>query len=226
VLGYGIYRWQLLGEGPRAARGEATPGVLEDFVSNSLRWLAVSDEEKQVRIVTSKQIYSLGEPVRVLAQVYDESFNPLSDATVTVAVQGADRNHSLTLAPSGSGRYEATLSNLPAGDYTFSGRATANGREIGSDGGRFAIGEIGLEFLHLSMNTELLRSLASRTGGRFYTARTSGSIVDDILENKGFSPRSVETQSEFPLWSYPWVLVAALGAFTCEWIIRKRSGML
>src|SRR5690606_32230888 len=89
VLGYGIYRWQLLGEGPRAARGENAPGVLEDFIGNALRWLAVRDEEKQVRIVTSKQLYTLGEPVRVLAQVYDASFNPLSDAEVAVTVQGA-----------------------------------------------------------------------------------------------------------------------------------------
>lgn len=226
IVGHGIYRWQLLGEGPQAARGVPGAGVLEDFISNSLRWLAVRDEEKQVRIVTSKPLYNLGEAVRVLAQVYDESFNPISDAQVNVAVQGPDKAYSLALAPVGSGRYEGTLSNLPAGDYSFNGRATANGREIGSDGGRFSIGEIGLEFLQPSMNAELLRSLAGRTGGRFYTARTSGSIIDDILANKGFAPRSVESESNFPLWNYPWLLAAALAAFAIEWVIRKRSGML
>lgn len=226
VLGYGVYRWQLLGEGPRVARGETVPGVLEDFIANSLRWLAVRDEEKQVRIVTSKQIYNLGEPVRVLAQVYDESFNPLSDAEVSVTVQGPEQNHTLTLAPSGSGRYEAMLSNLPAGDYSFGGRAVANGREIGRDEGRFSIGEIGLEFLQPSMNAELLRALAARTGGRFYTARTSGSLIDDITAHPGFSPRTVETQSDVPLWNIPWVLFTALALFAIEWTIRKRSGML
>ncbi len=226
VLGYGIYRWQLLGDGPRAARGEATPGVLEDFIGNALRWLAVRDEEKQVRIVTSKQLYNLGEPVRVLAQVYDESFNPLADAEVAVTVQGTERSYSLTLAPGGNGRYEAALSNLPAGDYSFGGRAVANGREIGRDEGRFSVGEIGLEFLQPSMNAELLRSLAGRTGGRFYTARTSTTLVEDILAHKGFSPRTIEATSDVPLWNYPWVLVAALAMFAIEWTIRKRSGML
>jgi len=226
VLGYGIYRWQLLGEGPRAARGENAPGVLEDFIGNALRWLAVRDEEKQVRIVTSKQLYTLGEPVRVLAQVYDASFNPLSDAEVAVTVQGAGRTYSLTLAPLGSGRYEAMLGSLPAGDYSFGGQAVAGGREIGRDEGRFSIGEIGLEFLQPSMNAELLRALAARTGGRFYTARTSGSLVDDILAHPEFAPRTVETQNDVPLWNIPWVLLAALAMFTAEWTIRKRSGML
>jgi hypothetical protein len=226
VLGYGIYRWQLLGEGPRAMRGEAQPGVLEDFVGNGLRWLAVRDEEKQVRIAASKQLYNLGEPVRMLAQVYDESFNPLSDAEVAVTVRGPEKSYNLVLTPTGSGRYEATLRNLPAGDYAFGGRATANGREIGRDEGRFSVGEIGLEFLQTSMNAELLRGLAGRTGGKFYTARGSASLVEDILANKGFAPRSVESRSDFPLWNYPWVLAAALTAFAIEWVIRKRSGML
>ncbi|MEO5928289.1 MAG: vWA domain-containing protein [Candidatus Kapaibacterium sp.] len=226
VLGYGIYRWQLLGEGPRQERGDAVPGVLEDFISNSLRWLAVRDENKQVRIVTSKQIYNLGEPVRILAQVYDESFNPLNDAQVVVDVRGAEKNYTVTLAAAGSGRYEGTLGNLPAGDYSFGGKATANGKEIGRDEGRFAIGEVGLEFLQPSMNAELLRSLATRTGGRFYTPRQTGSLADDILANKGFAPRSLESRNDTPLWNYPWVLAAALMAFAIEWVIRKRSGML
>jgi len=226
VLGYGIYRWQLLGEGPRAARGEAQPGVLEDFIGNGLRWLAVRDEDKQVRIVPSKQLYNLGEPVRILAQVYDESFNPLSDAEVPVTVQGEGKSYNLVLAAIGGGRYEATMRNLPAGDYSFAGRAAANGREIGRDEGRFSIGEIGLEFLQPSMNAELLRALAARTGGRFYTARASSALIDDILANQGFAPRSLESHSELPLWSTPWVLAAALAAFAIEWVLRKRSGML
>jgi hypothetical protein len=226
VLGYGIYRWQLLGEGPQVERGTAGAGVLEDFISNSLQWLAVRDEEKQVRIVTNKPLYNLGEGVRTLAQVYDESFNPISDAEVDVEVQGSGRTYAIALAPVGNGRYEGTLSNLPAGDYSFTGRALAAGREVGRDGGRFSIGEIGLEFMQPSMNAETMRSLAARTGGRFYTARTTGTLIDDILANKGFAPRSVESRNDFPLWNFPWLLAAALAAFALEWFMRKRSGML
>jgi hypothetical protein len=226
VAGYGIFRWQLLGEGPRELRGEQTPGILDEFIGNAMRWLGTVDDERRVRIATTKQLYNLGEPVRFYAQVYDDNFDPVSDATVSLDLDGPDRRRTLTLAPSGTGRYEGTLTDLPSGDYSFAGRATRGGREIGRDGGRFVIGEIGLEFLQPSMNSELLRALARRTGGRFYTARESGTLVDDIVNGSGFKPRSVETEREVALWSSPWVLAAAIAAFVLEWFIRKRSGML
>ena len=226
IAGYGIYRWELLGEGTRQMRGENPTGVFEDFISNSLRWLATREQEKQVRIASSKQLYNLGETVRIMGQVYDETYSPLDDAEVTVSVQGPERTHELSLAPAGNGRYEATLSNLPPGDYRFTGRARRNGREIGTDAGRFSIGEIGLELLQPAMNVDLLRALAKRTGGKFYTARESATLPDDIRKSAGFAPRSVESQNDFLLWNYPWVLAAALFAFAMEWLIRKRSGMM
>lgn len=226
VAGYGIFRWQLLAEGPRELRGEQSAGVLDEFIASSMRWLGTVDDERRVRIATTKQLYNLGEPVRFHAQVYDDNFDPIGDATVSVAIEGPGDPRSLTLAASGNGRYEGTLTELPSGDYSFSGRATRGGREIGRDAGRFVVGEIGLEFLQPSMNAELLRELAKRTGGRFYTARESGTLVDDIRAGSGFTPRSVETEREFALWSSPWVLAAAILAFVLEWIIRKRSGML
>lgn len=226
IGGYGIFRWQLLGEGPREFRGEQTTGILDAFLGDAMRWLGTIDDERRVRIATTKQLYNLGEPVRFHAQVYDENYDPLGDATLSVDISGPVARSSMVLAASGSGRYEGVASGLPAGDYNFQGRASRNGRVIGTDGGRFAIGEIGLEFLQPSMNAEVLRALASRTGGRFYTARESGTLLDDIQKASGFKPRSVETAREFALWSNPWMLALALLAFVTEWTIRKRSGML
>lgn len=226
VAGYGLYRWQLLGDGQREVRGEQGANVLGDFINGSLRWLATREEQRQVKIVTSKPLYNLGEPVRLLGQVYDDSYAPISEAEVTVNVSGVGRSFPLTLAGTGSGRYEGTISNLPAGDYSFTGRAVVGGKEVGTDEGRFTVGEIGLELLQTSMNAELLRTLAERTGGRFYTSRQAGELVNDILSNKGFAPRSIEHRVDHQLWNHLYFLLAALVAFSVEWILRKRSGMM
>lgn len=226
VSGYGLYRWQLLGDGQREVRGEQGANVLGDFINGSLRWLATHQEQKQVRIVASKPLYNLGEPVRLLGQVYDDSYAPISDAQVEVNVSGGGRSFPITLAGTGSGRYEATLSNLPAGDYFFTGRAVVGGKELGSDEGRFTIGEVGLEMLQTSMNAELLRTLAERTGGRFYTVRQAAQLVNDILSHKGFAPRSIQHRADHQLWNNLYLLLAALSAFAVEWLLRKRSGMM
>lgn len=226
VSGYGLYRWQLIGDGQREVRGEQGANVLGDFINGSLRWLATHEEQKQVRIVASKPLYNLGEPVRLLGQAYDDSYAPISDAQMEVNVSGGGRSFPLTLAATGNGRYEATLSNLPAGDYSFAGRAIVGGKELGSDEGRFTIGEVGLELLQTSMNAELLRTLAERTGGRFYTTRQVGELMRDILSHKGFAPRSIQHRADHQLWNNLYLLLAALAAFAMEWLLRKRSGML
>ena len=226
IPGYGIWRWELIGEGRAEATNRASIPVLGTFAGNALRWLGVREEEEQVRIRASKEVYNLGESVRILGQVYDESYQPLSNADVTVEVVSENDNYKLTLAPAGSGRYEGVLGSLPAGDYRFSGRASAGGRDIGTDNGRFVVDEVGIEFIQSSMNAPFLRSLSERTGGRFYTIDRTESLVNDILSHKGFVPRSIEVDEEQSLRESIWFLIAALAFFACEWFLRKRSGML
>ena len=226
ITGYGIWRWDLIGEGQAAAGGREELDVLDNFAQATLRWLAVREEEQQVRIETSKEIYNLGESVRFLGQVYDESYQPLNNAEVRVRIDGPEGPTELTLAPGGSGRYEGILSNLPAGDYRFNGQATVGGETIGSDAGRFVIDEIGIEFVQTSMNVAFLRALAERTGGKFYTFDQLGTLADDIEEHRKFAPRSIERAEEWSMRESIWFLIAALACFAVEWFIRKRSGML
>lgn len=226
VGGYGIWRWELIAEGKTQASGGTPSEVLGDFIGNALRWVSVADDEKQVRIRASKEVYSLGESVRILGQVYDESYQPMNEADVRVEMTSGGESYSLTLAPAGSGRYEGVMSNLPAGDYRFTGTASLDGNELGSDDGRFVIDEVGIEFLQTSMNVALLRSLAERTGGAFYTVGSAGSIIGDIRAHQGFEPKSIETEEEFSFRESIWFLFAALAFFAVEWFLRKRSGML
>ena len=226
IAGYGIWRWELIGEGTAEASGRESVPVLGTFAGNALRWLGVREEEEQVRIRSSKEVYNLGESVRILGQVYDESYQPLSNADVNVTVVSGSNEYKLTLAPAGNGRYEGVPGSLPAGDYRFSGTASVGEKEIGSDDGRFVVDEVGIEFIQSAMNAPLLRSLAERTGGIFYTANETGSLVEDILAHKGFVPKSIEADEEFPLRESIWFLIAALAFFACEWFLRKRSGML
>lgn len=224
--GYGLWRWELIGEGSAEAAGRESVPVLGTFTGNALRWLGVREEEEQVRIRSSKEVYNLGETVRILGQVYDESYQPVNNAEVNVTVVSGDRSYELTLAPAGNGRYEGVPGALPAGDYEFKGTATVGDKEIGSDAGRFIVDEVGIEFIQSSMNPTLLRSLSERTGGKFYTVNQTGTLVEDILAHNGFVPRSIEAEEEYSLRESIWFLIAALALFAGEWFLRKRSGML
>jgi hypothetical protein len=227
ILGYGIYRWKLIGYGEALSKGENSAiDLFKTFIQNSTRWLSVDQNNKNVTIKTSKKLYSAGEKVEVIAQVYDASYTPIDDAKVEVKINSKNQKRDLLLSAMGAGRYYALVDGLPEGDYYYSGDASKGGSKIGSDAGRFSVGEIALEYQNLSMNAPLLRDMADRSGGKFYTPDNCSNILNDIKAHKNFKERSVTTRTESALWQAAWALALALLCMSAEWFLRKRFGMI
>ncbi|HZK76112.1 MAG TPA: hypothetical protein VFD13_04315, partial [Candidatus Kapabacteria bacterium] len=125
------------------------------------------------------------------------------------------------------GRYSARIpQGLPKGDYAYHGTALVNGRAIGSDDGRFNVGEFNIELAEPRMRSDILRAIAERTGGKFYTPETAANLLKDIYNSPRFQPREITNKHDFELWN-SWPLLAfAIVCFGTEWFIRKRLGML
>ena len=225
VMGYGLYRWELLGEGPQASRGEQPVEVFASFVGNAASWLAVKDDERRVEIRSSREFYGAGEHVVFQATVLDESLAPVDDADVRVTLDDSSRRE-IVLAPIGGGRYRTDAGLLPPGDYRYQGLAARQRTSIGTDNGRFSVGDLSLEDAALTMNDDLLSGLALTTGGQFGTADQAESIVEALLADPRLRPVATTKESDTTLWHTPWPLVIALSAFSLEWFTRKRRGLV
>jgi hypothetical protein len=232
ILGYGLYRWKLLGFAADAAKGRASPDIFGTFFENGLRWLSTSNQGKFVRIKTTRKLYGSGEKVEFTGQVYDKSYNPLDNADVRVTLQSPamKQTREVVLSVLGGGRYSAVVEGLGQGEYSFSGTATVNGQTYGDDAGRFSIGEINIEYQNIRMNAAFLRHLAESTGGAFFTAEEIANNPDKLRSalqrHRGFQARPVTIRSDIPLWNLAWLLGAAITCFALEWFLRKRSGMV
>lgn len=227
VLGYGIFRWKLLGYASDNARGKKdTPDLFTYFIQNTAKWLSVDIENKFVDIRTTKKFYSSSEKVYFIAQIYDKSFNPVENASVSLMIKGAGESKELILNSMGNGRYTGEIEGLAEGGYFFSGDAIVNGSKLGTDNGRFSVGELGLEYQNMTMNVPLLRSIAERTGGKFYLPKNANKFLEDLKKAKSFRPISITEKSELTLWNLPWVITIAIICLSVEWFIRKRAGMV
>jgi hypothetical protein len=233
LTGYGIWQWKLITFGREAAftgkKDTSHLNALDLFLSNATRWLTTEEETKRVRIEPNRRFYQAGERIDFFAQVYDESYTPVDRAEVTVKVSGSamPKPLDLTFQPVGNGRYVTTiLQGLPKGDYAYAGSAGLNGRTLGSDDGRFNVGDFNVELAETRMRSDILRPLAERTGGKFYTPENAANVLKDIYNNPRFQTREVTNKKDFELWnSWPLLLLAIL-FFATEWFIRKRLGML
>ncbi|MHB1687579.1 MAG: CARDB domain-containing protein [Ignavibacteriaceae bacterium] len=219
VLAKDIWRWKL---------GTATKNLdlFDRFILSSVKWLNAKEDHKQVTIMTTKKLYSLGEQVEFTGQVYDQTFNPVSDAEVKINVSGAGNNYQLNLNPVGNGLYDGSFQTDKAGDYKFSGDAILSGKKLGSDGGSFNIGDVDIEMINPRMNYDFLNLLATETNGKFFYNSNYKDLFEILNQlDKRSSKEKIET-SEIYLWSDEWLLVVAIILFGMEWFFRKRWGMI
>lgn len=232
ITGYGLWQWKLTSFGRERAymgRSDTEVNALDLFLANASRWLTTEEVNKRVRIEPSRKFYQAGERIEFLAQVYNESYEPIERADVTVHITGAAQSRPIDLVfeGTGNGRYVASIpEGLPKGDYTYAGTAALNGRALGSDDGRFNVGDFNIELSEPRMRSDILRTLAERTGGKFYTPETAGDLLHDIYASQRFAPKEIVNTRDFELWNSWPLLVLAIIFFGTEWFIRKRLGML
>ncbi len=219
VLAKDIWRWKL----------ETAPqnlDLFDRFIVSSVKWLNTKEDHKQVTIKTSKKLYSPGEQVDFNAQVYDQTFNPVSDADVSVKIKSGSENYEVNLNSIGNGLYEGTFQTNKPGDYAFTGDVIQNNNKLGSDNGKFNIGEVDVEMLNPQMDYNYLSLLSNQTGGKFFYNSNYKQLYSILKELNNKSSKDKIEVSDINLWSNEWLLVVAIVIFGLEWFFRKRAGML
>jgi hypothetical protein len=218
---YGIWRWKSYSEGIAGAEP-----LLENFMSNSVRWLVTRDDEKPVQVRPTKEVFAGSDPVEFTAQVYDDNYKPIDAAEISLSVTKMEQSSQLTLTSLGNGRFEGAFDPLPEGDYSYSARAVAGGRQIAEEKGTFSVGGLNNEFLDTKANKHLLQQIVLHTGGRYYEPENLHGLADDLASLPGFKVREVNIAQQLELWNKTWMLGILIALLALEWFFRKRHGML
>jgi hypothetical protein len=219
ILAKDIWRWKL----------ETAPKNLDLFdrlILSSVRWLNTKEDHKQFSIKTAKKLYSPGEQVEFNAQIYDQTFNPVIDADVNVSIKSDNKSFEVNLNSIGSGLYEGIFQTNQTGDFTFTGWGYKNNYKLGSDNGKFNIGETDIEMVNPTMNSDYLSLLANQTGGKFFYNSNYHNLYSILKEITSHSSKDKIEVSDINLWSNEWLLITSIIAFALEWFFRKRWGML
>ncbi|NWF88999.1 MAG: hypothetical protein HXY50_05995 [Ignavibacteriaceae bacterium] len=219
ILAKDIWKWKL----QTALKNQ---DVFDRFILNSVKWLNSPEDKKRIQVKTTKKLFALGEEIEFTAQVYDDAFNPISEAEVKVSVKKDKENFELSLNSLGNGLYEGAVQTNKPGNYSFVGEAKLNNKLLGSDKGLFNVGEVDIEMMNTKMDYEFLNSLANVSGGKFFDSNESKSLFKLLSElNLKSSKEKIDTK-EYSLWSNEFLLLAIILLFGVEWFIRKREGML
>jgi uncharacterized membrane protein len=189
-----------------------------------LRWL-VNDVPDRVAIAAGTERAMPGEPVALTADVRDERYDAVNDAPVVARVTapsgtvtevpmswgaGRDGEFRASWVPAEEGRHEVAVAVPPR-----------PGRKAGAAASSFVVGTSDDELVGATMRAPLLRRLAERSGGRFYTSANASSLPDDIA----IGGAGVTVREQRELWNMPVIFLALIALLGAEWTLRRRLGL-
>jgi uncharacterized membrane protein len=211
----GSWRWQML--------QPVSDMSHEIFWRQFLRWLVAGTPGRVA--ATAPAVVNDRSEVELRAEVKDETYLPATDAKVEAHVSGEGTDLPVVeMHPEASqaGVYEATLSVPKAGAYA----AEVVAREANGELGRAVVAfrrEDGVaENFHQEQNRDLLKKLASETGGRYWEPGDARRLVEEMeLSNAGIQMRQMRE-----LWDMPALFLLAVGLKAAEWVLRRRWGFV
>jgi uncharacterized membrane protein len=202
----------------------AADGDFERFWRQTIRWL-ISDVPSRVELEVRPKAGAANPVVLITARLRDAEYRPLDNAKVRLRIRrpGGDELV-LDAEPAGHevGTYAATYVPRQPGSYRVAAISAA------PDGSALEERETGWvaqpavdEFARLTPDRELLKTLASRTGGELVEAGQLPSLVADL------SARSAPITEpwSYPLWHHPLYFLVAIACLCAEWGIRRTTGL-
>lgn len=190
-------------------------------------WLARRDkaEGQEMWLTLNKQRLRLGERAQLTAHVQDALGRPIPNCEVEAAFAGPGGLSAAASLTYQDEAYQGTYEPPRRGDYTVTARAHRGGQEIGTAEAKFVVYVPDLELERPTANLDLLRSLASQTGGAFFSPQEADALLS-ALEARNVPDTVIIHTDIIELWDNFLVILVFLGALTGEWVLRKRAGLI
>ena len=210
------WRWQM--------KMDSKSNAHETFWRQMLRYL-VSTTPNQTEVAAERDIYGLNDTVRIIADIRDQKYHPVSDARATARVvkpSGASIVVPLSFtARDGANVYAGELKADELGRHHI--ELNANGSGIGTVTAQsdFMVAELNREFYDATQNADLLKRIAAETGGKYYTLDQAQSLVDDLTYRQTDNSERVTKD----LWDMPINFLLLVALVSAEWFLRKREGL-
>lgn len=193
---------------------------IQQFWGNLVRWLVTRDDLDKFNVSTDKAVYKLGEPITISATVFDDNYNLVSGARISLMIaDSAGVKQEFQLAPEQPGRYKGEYGTPSAGSYSFSAAAVSGSDTVGKKQGSFVVEAASLEMENPSANYALMRRISEITGGKSYTADDFDRFPQDLR----LKIQKSEVFSEHRPMNTIYILMLAIFLLSAEWAIRKFS---
>ncbi|PYQ82951.1 MAG: hypothetical protein DMG01_00060 [Acidobacteria bacterium] len=212
-----VWYWRM------AAKVPVSDTTHQMFWRRMVRWL-VDGVPDQVNVTTTADRVEPGEPIKVAAEVLDQAYAEVNDATVTAHItspSGRTTDVPIDWTVTKDGDYRTAFVPDEAGIYTVKVGAERAQKPLGSGSMHVRVSAGDAEYFDAAMRAPLLKRIAEETGGRFFTSTNVASLPEAI----SYSGRGVTVVEERELWDMPALFMLLVGLVSAEWGYRRVRGL-
>ena len=201
------------------------PKYSHQFWGNMVRYLGrarLYAGDKRFALTVNRSRYEVGDRITFTAYVKEKDFRPSSKPEQEIVLKtpgGAGAEQRLLLKRVDDGVYEKSQIATEIGDYQawILPEDTLSDEKISQVS--FSVQLSDTERREPILDEAAMRTIASRTGGRYVPLAEIDSLVDTL----GSEAVEVPQRREFrDLRKEPWIAAVFLALLTLEWLIRKR----
>lgn len=217
ICGTGIWQWKLYNYLYLQSHQQ-----FNEIVNKMAAYLSVKSDKSLFR-VAAKSVYEEYKPVVITAELYNETYELVNDADVSIVIKDAEGHQYEQQLSKQSNQYVLDMGEMPVGEYTWT-CSTQYGQKRYVKTGTFSVDEVLIESMNLTANHNLLQSMAEASQGHFYKPADIQKISDEIHQNENIKPIASYTKKYSLLldsWYYIVLIVLLLGV---EWFLRKWNG--
>lgn len=217
TMGSGLWMWRL----QEGALHDSSP-LLDELVLKTIQFLSVRTTKKRFVATPTQSQFNENEPVRIDTEVYDVVFERTYGNTLSLELTdeaGLKTDFEITDSPSFN---TFQLGTLGAGVYTYTASVTSAGQRL-TERGSFVVKKSQLEGVELTANHQMLRQLATTTGGRFYSFTNRDEFSED-LKTSAFKSIIHTQERLLPALKLTWLLALIFALLGTEWFLRKYLG--
>lgn len=200
----------------------STDRTHEFFWRQAVRWIAAAAPDR----VSFGSVPSLvpGSRTAINIAVRNQEFAPVGDATVRLRVtrpDGSSEDAAAALAAPQAGSYSGELRFEEPGVYRINAVAQRGETQIAAANRWILVGGADLEMADPRLNDEVLRRIATASGGSYLPSDDVGDLPS-LIAAAVAEPANPQVEE---LWHNVWIFVALMLLLAAEWVLRRRWGL-
>ena len=217
LSGEGLWKWRIYNY-----QEFANHELFNSFVTRVSSYLLTGVYDDHFNI-SYKNVYHETELIEWEAQVYNQAFEPITNAKLSIDITDEDGHTYPYQFSANATAYSLNLDYFEPGEYSFSALAETTDT-IYKESGHFVVNAWNMERSSMGANQKLLKRLARLSNGKVFFPSQVEQLNQFLLNRADFKPRSSFTQKLINLIDIKWLAFIIILLLAIEWVLRKRNG--